>query len=56
AQRISTSARCGPSFGLTCQGSKFGNCCSQYSWCGSTNDYCGQGCLPGYGECKGLFE
>lgn len=29
---ISTSSHCGPDFGLTCKGSKFGNCCSQYSY------------------------
>ena len=32
ALRISTSAHCGPDFGLTCKGSKFGNCCSQNSY------------------------
>lgn len=32
-QKISTSARCGADFGgLTCKGSKFGDCCSQYSY------------------------
>ena len=53
---VSKSARCGPNFGLTCKGSKFGDCCSQYSCrsgnlsgritylysldCGSTDAYC----------------
>jgi hypothetical protein len=33
AQKVSTSARCGPSFGgLTCKGSTFGSCCSRYSY------------------------
>ncbi|KAF2823788.1 hypothetical protein CC86DRAFT_468803, partial [Ophiobolus disseminans] len=53
AQRISTSARCGPDFGLTCKGSRYGDCCSQYSYCGSTDGYCGKGCQEGFGTCKG---
>jgi hypothetical protein len=35
----------------TCQGSIFGNCCSQYGWCGSTVDYCGAGCQSNFGTC-----
>nr|AAP35271.1 chitinase [Euonymus europaeus] len=27
--------------GALCPG---GQCCSQYGWCGTTNEYCGQGC------------
>ncbi|KAK7187425.1 keratin-associated protein 5-4 [Paraphaeosphaeria sporulosa] len=50
--RISGTARCGPSFGLTCQGSSFGNRCSKYGYCGSRNDYCGDGCQTGWGTCK----
>jgi hypothetical protein len=30
--KISTNARCGKGFGFTCQGSQWGNCCSQYSF------------------------
>jgi hypothetical protein len=36
----------------TCQGSIFGDCCSQYGWCGSTVDYCGTGCQPNFGKCS----
>ncbi|KAF2028980.1 hypothetical protein EK21DRAFT_90197 [Setomelanomma holmii] len=51
-QTISTSGSCGAaSEGLTCAGSVFGNCCSQYGWCGSTSAYCGTGCQSGYGTC-----
>lgn len=33
SQTISTNGRCGASFGgLTCVGSRYGNCCSQYSY------------------------
>jgi hypothetical protein len=52
AQRISTSARCGAQFGLTCQGSTFGNCCSQYNYCGFTAAYCGTGCQSKFGTCS----
>ncbi|CAI9629312.1 unnamed protein product [Alternaria burnsii] len=56
-QKISTNARCGNAYqasplGMTCAGSKWGNCCSQYSYCGSTDTYCGSGCQPGFGNCK----
>jgi hypothetical protein len=51
AQRVSKSARCGAQFGLTCQGSTFGNCCSQYNYCGSTSAYCGTGCQSKFGTC-----
>ncbi|KAH5182706.1 hypothetical protein HBH76_152460 [Parastagonospora nodorum] len=53
---VSTNARCGSAYeafpkGMTCRGSKFGNCCSQYSYCGSGESYCGKGCQPGFGNC-----
>lgn len=30
-----------------------GNCCSQYGWCGTTEEHCclSQGCQPDYGTC-----
>lgn len=37
--------RCGTCFGYTCQRSQWGNCCSQYS-------YCGTGCQAGFGKCS----
>ncbi|CAK7210105.1 hypothetical protein SCUCBS95973_000679 [Sporothrix curviconia] len=42
-------ATCGGT--LTCIGSVFGDCCSQHNFCGSTDDYCGSGCLPAFGNC-----
>ncbi|TLD20487.1 hypothetical protein PspLS_08681 [Pyricularia sp. CBS 133598] len=39
--------------GATCQGSSFGNCCSRYGYCGSTDTYCGAGCQSGFGTCNG---
>ncbi|KAK7514145.1 putative glycosyl hydrolase, family 18 [Phyllosticta citriasiana] len=29
------------------------NCCSSGGYCGTTNDYCGLACIPGYGICSG---
>ncbi|KAH8665152.1 hypothetical protein BGZ60DRAFT_470790 [Tricladium varicosporioides] len=37
--KISTDGTCGP--GVTCVGSTFGKCCSDYGFCGSTVDFCG---------------
>ena len=30
--KVTTNARCGVGFGSTCQGSQWGDCCSQYSY------------------------
>ncbi|KAI0528113.1 carbohydrate esterase family 4 protein [Xylaria bambusicola] len=46
---VSQDGNCGS--GVTCQGSKFGNCCSQNNFCGSSIDYCGTGCNPQFGTC-----
>ncbi|KAH6718863.1 polysaccharide deacetylase [Leptodontidium sp. MPI-SDFR-AT-0119] len=48
---ISTDQTCGGTTGRTCQGSKFGNCCSYFGYCGSTTAYCGTGCQSSYGLC-----
>ncbi|KAF2277007.1 uncharacterized protein EI97DRAFT_364423, partial [Westerdykella ornata] len=52
---ISRNGRCGADFGLTCKGSQYGNCCSQYNYCGRSSDYCSpnKGCQPGFGDCSG---
>lgn len=41
--------QCGP--GALCWGTKWGNCCSSSSYCGSNDTYCGTGCQPEYGDC-----
>ncbi|KXS12965.1 hypothetical protein M427DRAFT_387679 [Gonapodya prolifera JEL478] len=41
---------CGSWTGKSC-GS--GQCCSQYGWCGTTNDYCSAGCQQSFGSCWG---
>ena len=51
-QGVSRTSRCGSAFSLTCQGSSYGNCCSQYGYCGSTSDHCSKGCQSGYGTCS----
>lgn len=37
--------------GATCLGSVFGDCCSEWAYCGSTNAYCGTGCQLAFGSC-----
>ncbi|KAF2496080.1 hypothetical protein BU16DRAFT_366469 [Lophium mytilinum] len=53
-QHVSKTGRCGPNFGLTCEGSRFGDCCSQFSFCGSADAYCHKrsGCQAGWGTCN----
>ncbi|KAH7399207.1 hypothetical protein DE146DRAFT_526203 [Phaeosphaeria sp. MPI-PUGE-AT-0046c] len=50
---VSTDGSCGGSGRKTCAGSPFGNCCSQYGWCGTSNDHCGTGCNSVFGTCSG---
>ncbi|RSL47522.1 hypothetical protein CEP54_013369 [Fusarium duplospermum] len=35
----------------TCLGTGFGNCCSQFGYCGKTDLHCGSGCQAGFGSC-----
>lgn len=49
---VSTDGSCGSGKG-TCAGSTFGNCCSQYGWCGSSTDHCSAGCNSAFGTCTG---
>lgn len=49
---VSTDGTCGTQGGKTCLNSGFGNCCSQYGWCGSTGDHCGTGCNSQFGSCN----
>lgn len=49
--KVSTDGKCAGTTGSTCQGSTFGNCCSQYGWCGSTTGHCGTGCNKAFGTC-----
>ncbi|KAK3352206.1 hypothetical protein B0T25DRAFT_567505 [Lasiosphaeria hispida] len=47
--KVSADGTCGP--GVTCAGSRYGTCCSAHGFCGSTSDYCGEGCQLGLGTC-----
>lgn len=49
---ISPDGTCGGTTGFTCKGSVYGDCCSQYHFCGSSEDYCGTGCDSGFGDCS----
>ncbi|XPS75252.1 hypothetical protein M3J07_007334 [Ascochyta lentis] len=48
---VSTDGSCGGTNGYKCSGSTFGDCCSQYGWCGATTDHCGTGCNSLFGSC-----
>ncbi|KAL9089466.1 MAG: hypothetical protein Q9165_005787 [Trypethelium subeluteriae] len=49
--KVSLDGACGGSTGQTCQGSIMGNCCSAHGYCGSSGDYCGNGCQAEFGTC-----
>jgi len=47
---ISIDGKCGPENGhAVCPN---GLCCSQYGYCGSTSDYCSEGCQSEFGRCN----
>lgn len=52
--KVSSDGTCAGTTGFTCLGSTYGNCCSQYGWCGSTSAYCltSGGCQAGFGTCN----
>jgi len=45
---VPVKGRCGEGIGKC----PSGQCCSKYGWCGKTDDYCAQGCLSEFGDCK----
>ncbi len=46
-------ARCGTGFGHTCADNE---CCSQYGYCGTTNDYCAVAtCQAAFGRCGAVL-
>ena len=46
---VSPDFTCGGENAYTCPGTL---CCSQYGWCGSTSEYCGEGCQADFGTCS----
>jgi len=45
----STNGRCGPEFNTNCPA---GYCCSQYGYCGKSEEHCGVDCLSEYDKCN----
>ncbi|KAF2742941.1 carbohydrate-binding module family 18 protein, partial [Sporormia fimetaria CBS 119925] len=49
---LSPDGTCGGHNGYVCPDSGFGDCCSQYGWCGSDpSGHCGAGCQTEFGNC-----
>ncbi|CAN0477302.1 unnamed protein product, partial [Discosporangium mesarthrocarpum] len=46
---------CGVSSGID-KSCGAGFCCSQYDFCGNTEEHCGDGCQPTFGSCLGNGE
>ncbi|KXH68431.1 lectin [Colletotrichum salicis] len=49
---VSQDGTCGGTGGNTCRGSNFGDCCSQWGYCGSSTDHCSTGCQSSFGTCS----
>jgi hypothetical protein len=49
AMNITTTGACGN--GTTCAGSEFGDCCSDFYFCGTGEQWCGLRCRPEFGKC-----
>jgi hypothetical protein len=50
---------CGPKSknNYTCKGSRWGECCSDYGFCGRSDKYCAaKTCIPAYGVCPNTFS
>lgn len=43
---------CGGRQGFVCKNSGFGDCCSEYNFCGSEEGHCGPRCQRRFGNCK----
>ncbi|QYS98728.1 Carbohydrate esterase family 4 protein [Trichoderma simmonsii] len=49
---VSTDQRCGvQGKNATCKGSRFGDCCSYFGYCGRSDDYCITSCDRNFGDC-----
>jgi len=45
---LSTTGKCGSGFGSCAKN----ECCSQYGYCGTSDEYCGYGCQSEFGRCN----
>ncbi|KAF2001928.1 carbohydrate-binding module family 18 [Amniculicola lignicola CBS 123094] len=52
--KASPDGTCGGEVGFTCEGSKFGQCCSQFLFCGDSSSHCGAKCNEDFGLCSSL--
>ncbi|KAL2192770.1 hypothetical protein P885DRAFT_46899 [Corynascus similis CBS 632.67] len=53
ALEVTEDGRCGNN--TICIGNpNFGPCCSQFFWCGSSEEFCGAGCQSNFGACMGI--
>ena len=52
SQIFSSKDRCGKEYG-NCDD---GDCCSEYNWCGDSEEHCGKGCQSKFGICKSTQE
>lgn len=52
ALKVSEDGYCGGETGQTCEGSKFGDCCSRGGKCGRKAKQCDCGCQKGFGICN----
>lgn len=52
ALKVSEDGHCGGETGQTCEGSKFGDCCSRGGKCGRKAKQCDCGCQKGFGICN----
>lgn len=53
SSNVSTDGSCGKN-GKTCKGSAFGDCCSEYGYCGKGDTFCRNGCQKAFGLCTGI--
>lgn len=52
-QKVSPDGTCGGTAAdWTCAGSAFGQCCSEYGFCGEAERFCGTGCQAAFGRCS----
>ncbi|KAL3603016.1 hypothetical protein FPOAC2_07333 [Fusarium poae] len=54
---VSVDGNCGSNSDINaiCEGSEFGDCCSEKGYCGGSSNYCGTGCQSDFGSCDTLI-
>ncbi|KDN70651.1 putative agglutinin isolectin 1 [Colletotrichum sublineola] len=54
SDKITPDGTCGGADAYTCKGGAFGKCCSQYGFCGDSDQYCLNACQPSFGDCSSV--